>query len=79
MVQIEGSPVLSMDGTLIFVGTNDYKLYAVRTDDGVVAWESESTGGRVSTTHGSPQGFNSYLSGFYGLFLNGLSCMFLGN
>jgi len=46
---IESTPVLSPDGTTVYVGSEDQNLYAVKTDDGTELWRFP-TGGAVTSS-----------------------------
>jgi outer membrane protein assembly factor BamB len=46
--EVWSSPAIGSDGT-VYVGSNDYKLYAINGKSGVKLWEFE-TGGNVSSS-----------------------------
>ena len=46
---INSSPVISSDGSTVYVGNQDKKLHAVKTSDGTVLWTYE-TGGYVESS-----------------------------
>ena len=43
------APTLSSDGSVVYVGSNDYSLYAINTNDGSKRWAFQ-TGGAVSSS-----------------------------
>merc|ERR1711957_152175 len=43
------SPALSPDGKVLFVGSDDFKIYALRTEDGFKLWEF-ATGGKATSS-----------------------------
>ena len=45
--EVWSSPALSSDDKTVFVGSNDYKFYAINTADGAIKWQPFATGGRV--------------------------------
>ena len=46
--QILGSPTLSKDGKVLYVGSNDKKVHAIDAATGKKKWTSYETGGPVS-------------------------------
>ena len=46
--QIRGSPTLSKDGKVLYVGSDDKKVHAIDAATGKKKWTSYETGGPVS-------------------------------
>ena len=64
---VYSSPVLSPDGSTVYVGSYDDNLYALHTADGTKAWKFDAGYWVVSSLALSPDGSTVYVGCFGGL------------